>query len=87
MNEVVKMVSQKTGLDEAKSQQVVEAVMSFLRDKLPAPVAARMSKPKARLRPSTFTVLFMATSSMSKTNCVHLLAGKMNAGMHPQFVI
>lgn len=42
MNEVVKMVSQKTGLDEAKSQQAVEAVMSFLRDKLPAPVASQI---------------------------------------------
>lgn len=42
MNEVVKMVSQKTGLDEAKAKQAVDAVLGFLRTKLPAPIASQV---------------------------------------------
>lgn len=43
-NEIVRMVSQKTGLDEAKAKQAVDAVASFLRNKLPAPIASQVDK-------------------------------------------
>ncbi len=42
MKEIVKMVSQKTGLDEAKAEQAVNAVMGYLRNKLPAPIASQI---------------------------------------------
>jgi hypothetical protein len=44
MTEIVNMVSQKTGLDEAKSQQAVDTVLGFLRDKLPAPIASQVER-------------------------------------------
>lgn len=42
MNEIVQLVSQKTGLDEAKAKQAVDTVMDYLRKKLPKPVAAQL---------------------------------------------
>lgn len=42
MDELVKMVSEKTGLPEAQAQQAAEAVLDFLKDKLPAPVAGQI---------------------------------------------
>ena len=42
MNEIVRMVSQKTGMDEAKSKQAVDTVLQFLRNKLPAPIASQV---------------------------------------------
>ncbi len=42
MNEIVRMVSQKTGMDEAKSKQAVDTVLGFLRNKLPAPIASQI---------------------------------------------
>jgi hypothetical protein len=42
MNEIVRMVSQKTGMDEAKSKQAVDTVLGFLRNKLPAPIASQV---------------------------------------------
>lgn len=42
MTEIVKLVSQKTGLDEAKAKQAVDTVMGYLRNKLPAPIASQI---------------------------------------------
>lgn len=39
MDELVKLVSQKTGLPEAQARMAVETVLDFLKDKLPAPIA------------------------------------------------
>jgi hypothetical protein len=42
MDELVKLVSQKTGLPEDKARVAVETVIGFLKDKLPAPVASQL---------------------------------------------
>ena len=42
MDELVKLVSVKTGLSEEMSKVAVETVISHLKDKLPAPVAAQV---------------------------------------------
>jgi hypothetical protein len=44
MNELVNVVCQKTGLDEAKAKQAVDVVLGFVRNKLPAPLAAQVDK-------------------------------------------
>ncbi len=42
MDELVKLVSQKTGIPESTARQAVEVVLSFLKQKLPAPIAAQV---------------------------------------------
>jgi hypothetical protein len=42
MEELVKLVSQKTGLSEDMAQTAVETVIGFLKDKLPAPIAGQI---------------------------------------------
>ncbi|NPV86872.1 MAG: hypothetical protein HPY45_12785 [Anaerolineae bacterium] len=42
MDELVKLVSQKTGLPEDKAKLAVETVLNFLKQKLPAPLAAQL---------------------------------------------
>ena len=42
MNELVKLVSQKTGLSEEMSQLAVETVVNYLKGKLPAPIAGQI---------------------------------------------
>jgi uncharacterized protein (DUF2267 family) len=42
MDELVKLVQQKTGLKEAQAKQAVETVVGFLKDKLPAPIASQL---------------------------------------------
>jgi hypothetical protein len=42
MEEIVKAVSEKTGLSEAQAQQAAEAVVNVLKDKLPAPIASQL---------------------------------------------
>jgi hypothetical protein len=42
MDELVKLVSKKTGLSEAQSKQAVETVIGYLKSKLPAPVASQI---------------------------------------------
>ena len=42
MEELVKLVSQKTGLSEDKAKTAVETVVGFLKDKLPAPIAGQI---------------------------------------------
>lgn len=44
MDELVKMVAAKTGLPEAQARQAAEAVLEFLKDKLPAPLASQLDK-------------------------------------------
>lgn len=42
MDELVKLVSQKVGIPEDQAKQAVKTVMSFLKDKLPAPIAGQV---------------------------------------------
>ncbi len=42
MDELVKVVSQKTGLPEAQAKQAAQAVIDFLKTKLPAPIAGQL---------------------------------------------
>ena len=42
MDELVKLVSKKTGLPEAQAKQAVEVVIGYLKRKLPAPVASQI---------------------------------------------
>ncbi len=42
MEELIRQVSQRTGLDEAKARTAVETVVSFLKDKLPSPLAGQI---------------------------------------------
>ena len=42
MDELVQLVSQKTGLSEEKSRQAVEIVLEYLKGKLPAPIAGQL---------------------------------------------
>ena len=42
MDELVKLVSEKTGLSEQKARTAVETVVDFLKDKLPAPIAGQV---------------------------------------------
>lgn len=39
MDELAKLVSQKTGLSEDMSKVAIEVVVGYLKDKLPAPIA------------------------------------------------
>ena len=41
MDELVKMVSERTGIPEATARQAVEIVVNFLKDKLPAPISGQ----------------------------------------------
>lgn len=42
MQELINLVSEKTGLDKKQSKLAVEVVLDFLKKKLPAPVAAQV---------------------------------------------
>jgi len=42
MDELVKRVSQKTGLSEEMAKTAVETVIGFLKEKLPAPIAGQI---------------------------------------------
>jgi hypothetical protein len=44
MNEIVQLVSQKTGIPADKAQQAVEVVISHLKDRLPAPIASQLNQ-------------------------------------------
>jgi len=39
MDELVNLIVEKTGIPEATAQQVVDVVVDFLKEKLPAPIA------------------------------------------------
>lgn len=42
MDELVKMVSDRTGLPEDQAKKAAEAVLEFLKEKLPAPLAGQL---------------------------------------------
>jgi hypothetical protein len=42
MDELVKLVAQKTGLPEDQAKVAVETVVGFLKQKLPAPIASQI---------------------------------------------
>lgn len=44
MDELVKLVSEKTGISEDQARQAVEAVVGYLKDKLPEPIAGQIDK-------------------------------------------
>ena len=42
MEELIKQVVQKTGISEDQAKQAVKTVLDFLKQKLPAPIAAQL---------------------------------------------
>ena len=42
MDELIKLVSQKTGIPQDKAKVAVETVINFLKKKLPAPIAGQL---------------------------------------------
>ncbi len=42
MDEIVKMVAEKTGLSEEMAKVAVDTVIDYLKDKLPAPIAGQI---------------------------------------------
>ena len=42
MEELIKLVSQKTGLPAAQAKVAVDTVLGFLKQKLPAPIAGQL---------------------------------------------
>ncbi len=42
MDELVKLVAQKAGISEAQARTAVTEVLSFVKQKLPAPIAAQI---------------------------------------------
>jgi hypothetical protein len=42
MDEIVKAISEKTGLPETQARQAAETVIEMLKDKLPAPLAGQL---------------------------------------------
>lgn len=44
MEELVQKLSQKTGLSPDKAQEVVNVVVSYLKEKLPAPLASGLDE-------------------------------------------
>jgi hypothetical protein len=42
MNELISQIAQKTGIGEDKARQAAETAISFLKTKLPAPMASQL---------------------------------------------
>jgi uncharacterized protein (DUF2267 family) len=42
MDELIKLVSSKAGIQEAQAKTAVETVVKFLKEKLPAPIAGQL---------------------------------------------
>jgi hypothetical protein len=42
MDELVKMITQKTGISEEQAKQAIAQVVEFLKQKLPAPIAGQV---------------------------------------------
>ena len=42
MDELIKLVSQRAGLSEKQAKAAVDAVIGYLKDKLPAPIAGQI---------------------------------------------
>jgi hypothetical protein len=43
MNELVNLITQKTGISNDMAQQIVQIVSGYLKDRLPEPVASQVS--------------------------------------------
>lgn len=44
MDQLVKMVSEKTGIPEETAQQAVNVVLGYLKDRLPDPIASKLGE-------------------------------------------
>lgn len=44
MDQLVKMVSDRAGIDEGSAKTAVDTVIGFLKDKLPDPIAGQLDK-------------------------------------------
>ncbi len=44
MNELVQLVSQKTGISQDKAQQAVEVIINHLKSRLPGPIASHLDQ-------------------------------------------
>jgi len=42
VDELIKMVQEKTGIDEAQARGAADAVLGFLKGRLPAPIASQI---------------------------------------------
>ena len=42
MDELIKLVSKKTGISEQQARTAVETVLNFIKQKLPAPIAGQI---------------------------------------------
>lgn len=42
MNELIKLVSQKTGISEDQANMAVQTVLDFIKQKLPAPITSQI---------------------------------------------
>jgi hypothetical protein len=42
MDDLIKQVTERTGISESQARTAVETVMGFLKDRLPAPVAGQL---------------------------------------------
>ncbi len=42
MDELIRVVSEKTGLDASQARGAAEAVLGFLKERLPAPIAGQI---------------------------------------------
>lgn len=42
MDELIKLVTQKAGINQDQAKKAIETVLGFLKDKLPAPVAGQI---------------------------------------------
>jgi hypothetical protein len=42
VNELIKLVVQNTGINQSEAQKAVEVIIDFLKNKLPAPIAAQV---------------------------------------------
>lgn len=42
MDQVVRMIQERTGIEEPKARKAAETVVGFLKDKLPGPVAGQL---------------------------------------------
>lgn len=42
MDELVKLVVQKTGISDAQARQAITVVLDFIKQRLPAPIAAQV---------------------------------------------
>ncbi len=42
MDELIKLIQQRTGIDEAQARGAAETVIGFLKERLPAPIAGQI---------------------------------------------